>query len=139
MSDYFDSTFWLFLALGWGFALVTALMSWWRVDHGLAEVLAARRDRDKYAKQVEAIEQAIGGMPGEWHSIYIGLRKLALDNIADGRSLMQRYQHGVRSHSRYHDIEMVLPEMNLPPELESPVPPPLPRIDLTENEKEIHQ
>ena len=39
MFDSFDSAFWLFLALGWGFALITILMSWWRVDHGLAEVL----------------------------------------------------------------------------------------------------
>ena len=52
MSDSFDSAFWLFLALGWGFTLVTILMSWWRVDHGLAEVRIARTDCEKYADRV---------------------------------------------------------------------------------------
>jgi hypothetical protein len=138
MPDSLDSAFWLFLALGWGFALVTALMSWWRVDHGLAEVRIARLDRDKYAKQVDALKQAADAMPGEWPVIYIGLRKLALGNIATGKSLMQMYLNVVRSHSRYRDIEMVLPEMSLPPELESPEPPRL-LHDATDNEREMHQ
>jgi hypothetical protein len=136
MSDFLDSTFWLFLALGWGFALVTALMSWWRVDHGLAEVQIARMDRDKYAKQVEGLKQSITAMPDEWPAIYIGLRKVALENIADGRSLMQMYLHVVRSHSRYRDIEMVLPDLTLPTELEASEPPPVPLLDTADEEKE---
>jgi hypothetical protein len=139
MSDSLDSTFWLFLALGWGFALVTALMSWWRVDHGLAEVRIARTDCNKYADRVESLEQAPHILESEWHAIYIGLRKVALENIADGRSLMRLYQHVVQRHSRYHDIEMVLPEMSLPPELERPEPPPLSQIGVIDDEKEMHQ
>ena len=139
MPDFLDSVFWLFLALGWGFALVTALMSWWRVDHGLAEVRIARMDRDRYAKKVDGLKQAVAAMPGEWPVIYIGLRKVVLENIAIGKSLMQTYLNVVRSHSRYRDIEMLLPEMTLPPELESPEPPTLPPSDVTDDEKEMRQ
>ena len=52
---------------------------------------------------------------------------------------MQMYLNVVRSHSRYRDIEMLFPEMSLPPELESAEPPPLLPLDATENEREMHQ
>jgi hypothetical protein len=136
MSNLLDPAFWLFLALGWGFALITILISWRMVEHGLAEVTRARRERDEYALQVRALKQTLAAFPSEWHSIYIGLRKVALENISDGKSLMRRYEQGVRRHSRYHDIEMVFPEMSLPPELESPEPPPLPQLEAPEGETE---
>jgi hypothetical protein len=139
MFDSFDSAFWLFLALGWGFALITILMSWWRVDHGLAEVRIARTDCEKYADRVESLSRTRQILESEWKTIYIGLRKVALENIAQGKSLMRLYQQVVQRHSRYRDVEMILPEMNLPPELESPEPPPLRLIDVTDDEKEMHQ
>jgi hypothetical protein len=129
--------FWLFLALGWGFALITALMSWWRVDHGLAEVRIARTDRDRYAKQVDELKEARAAITGEWPAIYLGLRKAAFDNAAVARALMVFYQRVVLRHSRYHDIEMACPEIPIPPELQSPEPPPLlTNVDKEEREKE---
>lgn len=136
MSSLFDSSFLLFLALGCGFALVAILMSWWSADYGLAEVLTARRDRDRYKTQVESLKRGKAALRDEWPTIYIGLRKLALENIADGKALMEFYCRIVRDHSRYHDIEMVFPEMHLPQELEAAEPPPLPAGDVKEENEE---
>jgi hypothetical protein len=125
MSDSFDSAFWLFLALGWGFALVTILMTWRRVDHGLGEVRVAREERDEYADRVESLKQARELLDSEWKSVYSSLRNAALENIADGKSLMRFYRHIVQRRSRHRDIEMNFPEMAVPSELESPEPPSL--------------
>ena len=134
MSD----TFWLFLALGWGFAFITALMSWWRVCHGLTEVLDARRDRKRYEKCVETLTKRKAALErGAWETIYSRLRNAALQNIADGKGLMRAYERGVRLHSRHGGtIDMQFPELILPPELESPEPPPLPDIRSTDNNAE---
>jgi hypothetical protein len=136
MSSIIDPAFWLFLALGWGFALITILMSWWRVDHGLGQVLAARREYKRVADEVDALKDAPANLRSEWPAIYIGLRKVALENIADGKARMRLYQHVVQRHSRHRDVEMILPEMNLPPELESPEPPPLPQLEAPAGETE---
>jgi len=114
-------------------------MSWWRVDHGLAEVRIARTDCEKYADRVESLSGTRTLLESEWKAIYIGLRKVVIENIAKGNALMRLYQHIVQRHSRHRDIEMVLPEVSLPPELESPEPPPLRLMDVTDQVKEMHQ
>jgi hypothetical protein len=139
MSDSFDSAFWLFLALGWGFALVTILMSWWRVDHGLAEVRIAREARDEYADRVESLKHARQLLESEWKAVYASLRSAALENIADGTSLMHLYMQIVQRHSRHRDIEMRFPEMAVPAELASPEPPSLLQIGARDEKKAMYQ
>ncbi len=139
MSDSFDSAFWLFLALGWGFALVTILMSWWRVDHGLAEVRIARRGRDEYADRVESLKHARQLLESEWKAVYASLRNAAFENIADGKSLMRLYMHIVQRHSRHRDFEMRFPEMAVPAELALSESPSLLQISAGDKKREMHQ
>ncbi len=47
----------------------------------------------------------------------------AFETITQGKSLMELYRQVVQSHSKYGDVEMVFPEINLPQELEAADPP----------------
>jgi hypothetical protein len=115
----------MFLALGWGFAMVAMVLSWASADHGLHNVRLASRSRDEKRCQVLELTQREPELRAEYRRVYYDTRKRALIVIEQGKALSALYKHQVQKNSRYSDIDMVFPEIQLPPELESPEPPPL--------------
>src|SRR5690242_14035625 len=110
----------MFLALGWGFAIVAMVLSWASTDHGLREVTLALRSRDEMRCEVLELKQRYPELRAEYRRVYADTRKRALIVIEQGNSLFVIYKHQVQKNGRYSDIDMVFPEISLPPELESP-------------------
>jgi hypothetical protein len=125
MSNFFSTYYWMFLGLGWGFALVAILVSWALADDGSRDVTLALKSRDEKRDQVNALKQREPELRAEYLRAYGQIRKEALIVIEQTKALFEIYRHTVQKNSRYSDIEMILPGVALPPELAAPEPPPL--------------
>jgi len=126
MHDFFGAAYdLLFLALGWGFALVAIVTSWASTDHGLQDVALALRSRDEKRDEVVALAQRDADLRAEYLRVYGQIRKQGCALIEQGKGHFELYRQTVQKSAKYSDIDMVFPEICLPPELESPEPPPL--------------
>jgi hypothetical protein len=127
MREFFDTAYdLLFLALGWGFALVAIVTSWASMDHGLRDVTLAVRSRDEKRDEVVALAQRDPDLRAEYLRVYGQIRKQGCALIEQGKGHFELYRQTVQKSAKYSDIDMVFPEISLPPELESAEPPPLP-------------
>jgi hypothetical protein len=132
-----DHIYWLFLGLGWGFALVTIVLSWASADHGLREVILATRSRDEKRDQVNALKQRGPELEAEYSRIYGQIRKQAVIAVEQTKAQFQLYLQTVRKNARYSDISMTFPEVGLPPELLAPEPPPLLKLNSRDENSEV--
>ncbi len=129
----------MFFALGWGFALVAIVLSWASADHGLREVTLAWRSRDEQRDQVNALKRRVPELRAEYPRVYIQLRKQGLIVIEQTTAQFHIYLQTVRKNARYSDIDMVFPDISLPPELSAPEPPPGPHEDHRDQDEKEEQ
>jgi hypothetical protein len=132
-----DHYTWLFLGLSAGFALVAIVLSWASADHGLRDVMLARRSRDEKRDLVNALKQREPELVAEYTKIYGQIRQQALIVIERTNAEFQLYLQTVRKNSRYSDIDMNFPDdTGLPPGLAATEPPALPKGNACDEDSE---